>query len=277
MSASPALNPFKDSEKPIDKLLAVMRRLRDPDSGCPWDIEQTFESIKPHTIEEAYEVADAIDRNDMDDLKDELGDLLMQVVFHAQIAAEAGLFTFEDVVDNLVEKLVFRHPHVFGDQTASDAAEVVDIWEAQKAKKRKDSGPLGGITLGLPSLLRAQKIQKRAAKQGFEWENSSDAWAKVAEEYAEVQAAIQQNDKKAVAEELGDLVFCLVNYARMENLDMEAIMRESNDKFIFNFNNMNDFLKVKNKEISDCTLDELLAAWRDSKRTWLYFTGNALG
>ncbi len=267
MSTPPVPKPYENSDKSIDKLLAVMRRLRDPNGGCPWDIEQTFESIKPHTIEEAYEVADAIDRNDMDDLKDELGDLLMQVVFHAQMATEAGLFTFDDVVDNLVEKLVFRHPHVFGDQTAADAAEVVDIWEAQKAKKRKDSGPLGGITLGLPSLLRAQKIQKRAAKQGFEWKNSSDAWIKVAEEYAEVQAAIAQNDKNAVAEELGDLMFCLVNYARMEGLDSEEIMRASNDKFIFNFNNMNSFLKEKNKEISDCALNELLAAWRDSKRT----------
>lgn len=267
MSSSPAPKPFENSDKPIDKLLAVMRRLRDPDGGCPWDVEQTFESIKPHTIEEAYEVADAIDRNDMDDLKDELGDLLMQVVFHAQIATEAGLFTFDDVVDNLVEKLVFRHPHVFGDKTAADAAEVVDIWEEQKAKKRKDNSPLGGITLGLPALLRAQKLQKRAAKQGFTWKSSEDAWKKVDEEYAEVQQAIAQNDQNAVAEELGDLMFCLVNYARIEGLDSEEIMRASNDKFILNFNNMNAFLKLKNKEMADCTLEELLAAWRDSKRT----------
>ncbi len=267
MSASPAPKPFENGDKPIDKLLTVMRRLRDPNDGCPWDVEQTFESIKPHTIEEAYEVADAIDRNDMDDLKDELGDLLMQVVFHTQIAAEASLFTFDDVVDNLVEKLVFRHPHVFGNQSAADAAEVVDIWEAQKAKKRKDTSPLGGVTLGLPALLRAQKLQKRAAKQGFTWKTSKDAWNKVAEEYAEVQAAIANQDKNEIAEELGDLMFCLVNYARLEDLDTEEIMRQSNDKFILNFNNMNDFLQLKNKEIKDCTLDELLSAWRESKRS----------
>lgn len=269
MSAPPATKSPEKShsqgEKPIDKLLAVMARLRDPERGCPWDIEQTFASIIPHTIEEAYEVADAIERGDMEDFKDELGDLLMQVVFHARMAEEQNLFDFDDVVDNLVEKLVFRHPHVFGDQSAANAAEVVDIWEAQKAKKRIDSSTLGGVTRGLPALLRAQKLQKKAAKQGFTWLSSSDAWDKVSEEYAEVQEAISQGDQEHIAEELGDLMFCLVNYARLSGGDAEEIMRKTNNKFINNFNAMESFIKVKNKDLKDCSLMEMLDAWKAVK------------
>lgn len=270
MSASPTIKPSENGavqgEKPIDKLLSVMARLRDPERGCPWDIEQTFESIIPHTIEEAYEVADAIERGDMEDFKDELGDLLMQVVFHARMAEEQNLFNFSDVADNLVEKLVFRHPHVFGDQNAANAAEVIDIWETQKAKKRSDSSTLSGVTRGLPALLRAQKLQKKAAKQGFTWKNSSDAWDKVSEEYAEVQDAISQGNQEDIAEEIGDLMFCLVNYARLSGFDAEEIMRKSNDKFINNFSAMESFLKVKNKELKDCDLAEMLEAWKASKQ-----------
>lgn len=270
MSASPTTKSKENcpvqGEKPIDKLLAVMARLRDPERGCPWDIEQTFESIIPHTIEEAYEVADAIERGDMEDFKDELGDLLMQVVFHARMAEEQDLFDFDDVADNLVEKLVFRHPHVFGDQHAADAAEVIDIWEAQKAKKRSDSSTLAGVTRGLPALLRAQKLQKKAAKQGFTWKTSSDAWNKVAEEYAEVQEAISQGNQQHIAEEIGDLMFCLVNYARLSGLDAEEIMRKSNDKFVNNFNTMESFLKIRNKEVKDCDLAEMLDAWKAAKQ-----------
>lgn len=271
MSAPPASKAPKNNEisgdKPIERLLAVMARLRDPERGCPWDIEQTFESIIPHTIEEAYEVADAIERGDMDDVKDELGDLLMQVVFHARMAEEKKLFDFNDVVENLVEKLVFRHPHVFGDQSAADAAEVVDIWEAQKAKKRRDSGALAGVTRGLPALLRAQKLQKKAAKQGFTWKNPADAWAKVDEEYAELRAAISQGDQAHIAEELGDLMFCLVNYARLTGHDAEEVMRKANEKFILNFNNMEKFVHSKNKELADCGLAELLDAWTAVKKS----------
>jgi MazG family protein len=271
MSAPPESKAPKNNEisgdKPIERLLAVMVRLRDPERGCPWDIEQTFESIIPHTIEEAYEVADAIERGDMDDVKDELGDLLMQVVFHARMAEEKKLFDFNDVVENLVEKLVFRHPHVFGDQSAADAAEVVDIWEAQKAKKRRDSGALAGVTRGLPALLRAQKLQKKAAKQGFSWKNPADAWAKVDEEYAELQAAISQGDQAHIAEELGDLLFCLVNYARLTGHDAEEVMRKANEKFILNFNNMEKFVHSKNKELADCGLAELLDAWTAAKKS----------
>lgn len=265
MTALSGRNPAENNQKTLQELLDVMARLRDPATGCPWDIEQTFESIIPHTIEEAYEVADAIERDDMDDFKDELGDLLMQVVFHARMAEEKNLFDFQDVVTNLVDKLVFRHPHVFGDQKAQNSAEVVDIWETQKAKKRQDSGTFSDVTKGLPALLRAQKLQKKAAKQGFTWNNSDEAWAKVDEEYAEVRVAISAGDKDQIAEELGDLMFCLVNYARMEGFDAEEIMRQSNNKFISNYNNMELFLKVNNKAVSGCTLDELLAAWAAAK------------
>lgn len=269
MSAPPAAKTAENKdiqgEKPIDRLLAVMARLRDPERGCPWDIEQTFETIIPHTIEEAYEVADAIERGDMEDFKDELGDLLMQVVFHARMAEEKNLFNFNDVVDNLTEKMVFRHPHVFGDQSAADAAEVVDIWEIQKAKKRNDVNALGGVTRGLPALLRAQKLQKKVAKQGFTWKTSDDAWSKVAEEYAEVQEAISRGNQEDIAEEMGDLMFCLANYARLNGFDAEEIMRKSNNKFISNFNAMENFLKSKNKELKDCGLTEMLAAWEAVK------------
>lgn len=270
MSAPPATKPLKNSDipcdTPIERLRAVMARLRDPEHGCPWDIEQTFESIIPHTIEEAYEVADAIERGDMEDFKDELGDLLMQVIFHARMAEEKHLFDFNDIVDNLVEKLIFRHPHVFGDQKAQNSAEVVDIWEAQKAKKRKDSSTLAGVTRGLPALLRAQKLQKKVAKQGFTWKTSCDAWTKVTEEYAEVQSAISEGNQEDIAEELGDLMFCLVNYARLEGLDAEEIMRQSNNKFINNYNAMESFLKVKNKKMKDCDLAEMLDAWKAAKQ-----------
>lgn len=256
---------IKDHNDYMSRLLAIMQRLRDPEHGCPWDIEQNFQSIAPHTIEEAYEVVDAIERGDMDDLKDELGDLLLQVVFHARMAEEQGLFDFKDIAAHLVDKLIYRHPHVFGDQTARNPADVHVIWEAQKAKKQPNAGPLDGVTRGLPALLRAQKLQKKAAKQGFEWKTSSDAWIKVEEEYGEVREAIAGKDADKVAEELGDLMFCLVNYARMSGFDAEEIMRQTNDKFISNFNKMNDFIKVKNKDMKDCTLAELLEAWGAAK------------
>lgn len=259
------ITPEQPDDTPIERLITVMRRLRDPDGGCPWDIEQTFQSIAPHTIEEAYEVADAITRGDMAELKDELGDLLLQVVFHAQMAQEEKLFDFNEIVDNLVEKLVYRHPHVFGDQKAQNSADVNVIWEAQKDKKRNDSSVLDGVTRGLPALLRAYKLQNKAAKQGFTWRSSSDAWSKVEEEYAEVRQAISQKNQEDIAEELGDLMFCLVNFARLNGLESEEIMRKTNDKFINNYKSMESFLKVKNKEVKDCDLDELLTAWRESK------------
>lgn len=251
---------------PMEKLLWVMARLRDPAGGCPWDLEQNFKSIAPYTIEEAYEVADAIDRGDMKDLKEELGDLLLQSVYHAQMAAEQDLFHFDDVAGAVADKMIARHPHVFGDATAANADDVTGIWDAQKAKEKPESADIfATVTKGLPALLRAQKLQKKAAKEGFTWADSKAAWVKAQEEFLEAREALDSGDKNAIAEELGDLLFCLVNVARLEGLDAEEIMRECNGKFINNYNVMKDYLKVKNKDISTLNLDEMIAAWKASK------------
>lgn len=251
---------------PMEKLLWVMARLRDPNGGCPWDLEQNFKSIAPYTIEEAYEVADAIDRGDMKDLKEELGDLLLQSVYHAQMANEQELFNFDDVAAAVADKMIARHPHVFGDQNAANADDVTAIWDVQKAKeKAPDNDIFASVTRGLPALLRAQKLQKKAAKEGFTWATSNDAWTKVEEEYLEAKNALQSGDKNAIADELGDLMFCLVNVARLEGLDAEEIMRNCNSKFVSNYNIMKDYLKVKNQDISTLNLDQMVAAWKASK------------
>lgn len=245
-----------------------MTQLRDPDDGCPWDIEQTFETIAPHTLEEAYEVVDAIERNDMHDLKDELGDLLLQVVFHAQMASEARLFSFDDVVEHLSNKLIFRHPHVFNKdaQKADGPANVLDIWEQQKQleNKEKEQG-LEGITKGLPSLLRAQKIQKKAAKSGFEWKNVNDIISKVEEELSELRHEITQNNVEKAEEELGDLLFVLANLGRYLKIDAEESARKANNKFIKRYNGMVEDSKLKNKEFRNLTLNEMMNLWQDQK------------
>lgn len=250
----------------MDKLLWVMAQLRNPDGGCPWDLEQDFKSIAPYTIEEAYEVADAIDRGDMNDLKEELGDLLLQAVYHAQMAKEQSLFDFDAVAAAVADKMIARHPHVFGDVSAASADDVTGIWDRQKAKEKPQDGDIfSSVTRGLPALLRAQKLQKKAAKEGFTWATSGDAWKKVEEEYQEAQAALGSGDKNAIADELGDLMFCLVNVARLEGLDAEEIMRNCNGKFISNYNMMKDYLKVKNQDISNLNLEQMVAAWKASK------------
>ena len=247
---------------PINKLKNIMQSLRDPDSGCPWDIEQTFESILPHTIEEAYEVADAIERHDIVDLKDELGDLLFQVVYHSQMASEKDLFTFDDVVEAVTEKMVSRHPHVFGDKNANSADDVNDIWEAQKEQEKSNQGALDTVTRGLPSLLRAAKLQRKAAKTGFEWPSSDQAFEKLEEEIQEFKEANSADHKE---EELGDLLFCLVNYARMEGFNAEEALRKANEKFIKRFKGMEKTAAHKNKTLKDYTLDEMLALWQQQK------------
>lgn len=241
-----------------------MAKLRDPETGCPWDIEQNFKSIIPYTIEEAYEVADAIERGDMDEFKEELGDLLLQVIFHCQMAAEQNIFTFDDVVTSLVEKLVYRHPHVFGNEKAANSAEVVHIWEARKAAKKKTESAIDGVTLGLPSLLRAQKLQKKAAKSGFVWPDSESAWNKLEEELIEFKEAKTQEDK---AEELGDVMFCIVNYARMNGLDAENILTATNKKFEERFKAMERHLDSDNKNLENSSLDEKLSAWNKGKKS----------
>jgi nucleoside triphosphate diphosphatase len=215
----------------IQPLIDVMARLRDPESGCPWDVEQDFVTIAPYTIEEAYEVADAIERCDMVALKDELGDLLFQTVFHARMAEESGLFDFDDVVAAICAKMISRHPHVFGDAEKPD-------WEGLKAAeraKRADDSALGGVALGLPALLRAEKLQKRAARTGFDWPDASGARAKVDEEILEIEAATSQD---GLEDEFGDLLFATVNWARKLGIDPEAALRRANGKFERRFRHM---------------------------------------
>lgn len=209
----------------LDRLTAIMRRLRDPETGCEWDSVQTFATIAPYTIEEAYEVADAIERGDLDGLADELGDLQLQVVFHAQMATESGQFTLDDVLTRICDKLERRHPHIFGDAATSPG------WEALKAAERSkapDSSALAGVALALPALERANKLQKRAARTGFDWPDASGARAKVVEELAELDA---ETDQAAREEELGDLLFAVVNLARKLKIEPEAALRAANAKF----------------------------------------------
>jgi len=230
----------------IAPLAQIMRQLRDPESGCPWDVKQDFASIAPYTIEEAYEVADAIERADMDDLKDELGDLLLQVVFHSQMASElpeSGGFDLGDVIQSICDKMVRRHPHVFGDAAADGAEAVVTNWEAIKAAERAgkeaDNSAMAGVAHALPALLRAQKIQKRASRVGFDWEDAEGPKAKIAEELAEVESA---QSEEAIEEEVGDLIFAAVNYARHLGVDAEGALKKASRKFESRFRKMEGFL-----------------------------------
>lgn len=252
----------KSSERPIDRLLGIMRALRDPENGCPWDLEQTFKTIAPYTVEEAYEVADAIERENVNDLKEELGDLLLQIVFHAQMATEENHFDFDDVATALCDKLVYRHPHVFGDESAANAAEVLTIWNARKDAEKKGDSAIDGVTLGLPALLRAQKLQKKAGKSGFVWPDAESAWEKLEEELQEFKDA---NTKEEEADELGDLLFCIVNYARLKGHDAEEILTATNKKFERRFKAMETVLSEQNKKLPDLPLEDMLDAWRAGK------------
>ncbi len=235
----------------ISPLLMIMERLRNRESGCPWDIEQDFASIAPYTIEEAYEVSDAIDRGDFDDLKDELGDLLLQVVFHSQMAMEKGLFDFGDVVEAICSKMINRHPHVFNDGQAASADEVVANWEAIKAyereSKKKTDSSLSGVAMALPALLRAQKIQKRAARIGFDWPDVSGATAKLLEEIDELKDA---KSAQAQFEEFGDLLFAAVNVARHLKIDAEAALKAGTSKFERRFRAMESMSGIGFAELS---------------------------
>lgn len=250
----------------LEKLLSIMALLRDPNGGCPWDLEQDFASIAPYTIEEAYEVADAIEQNDMEALKDELGDLLLQIVFHSQMAAERGLFTFADVADHVADKMVRRHPHVFGDAHAASANDVSAVWEAvkdQENKRRTASSVLDDVPNSLPAITKAQKLQKRAASIGFEWENAQGALEKLDEEIAELKAAVDKGDEENIADELGDVFFTLVNYGRMRGLDCEAVVRKSNVKFTNRFK----YVETKVKQTSQATLADMEIFWQEAKQS----------
>ncbi len=219
----------------IDRLLAIMARLRDPVRGCPWDLQQDFRSIAPHTIEEAYEVADAIERSDLAQLRDELGDLLFQVAFHARLAGEQGAFAFDDVVDAICNKLTRRHPHVFGDAAVTDAREQTEAWERfkqqERAAKAQDGGALADVPVGFPALTRARKLGLRAAAAGFDWPDAAGPRAKIDEELAELDSARTGGDARRLEAELGDLLFSVVNLARHLALDPETALRRANDRF----------------------------------------------
>jgi nucleoside triphosphate diphosphatase len=257
----------------IDELLQVMARLRSRDGGCPWDVEQTFHTIAPYTIEEAYEVAEAIERDDMAALQDELGDLLFQVVFHARMAEEAGRFAFDDVVRGIVDKMVRRHPHVFGDKNIPDAAAQTRHWEDLKADERavraeagQSNGPasaLDGVALGLPALLRALKLQKRAARVGFDWPGTLQVFEKIDEELAELQQEIETDgDSERVTDEIGDLLFVLVNLARHLEVDPEGALRHANAKFERRFRAVE---RAFDHDLAGVSLDRMEAAWQRAK------------
>lgn len=264
----------------LDKLLAIMARLRDPERGCPWDLEQDFASIAPYTLEEAHEVAEAIARKDMQNLEEELGDLLLQVVFHAQMAREQQLFDFEDVARGIADKLIRRHPHVFpggrldGDTAAIAPAEVSANWDRIKAEEKAARGErparlLDAVGSGLPALTRAEKLQKKASKVGFDWNDPRAVIAKLREELDEVDAELERADQDAREDELGDLLFCVVNLARHLELDCEMALKRCNAKFERRFGHVEDALAAQGRALTDASLDEMEALWVEAKRKGL--------
>jgi ATP diphosphatase len=265
-----------DSPPPIDRLREVMRRLRDPNGGCPWDVEQSFATIAPYTIEEAYEVAEAIQNDDMDALKDELGDLLLHFVFHAQMAAEAQRFDFDAVAEAIADKMIRRHPHVFADQTVDDAAAQTKAWEAQKAAERAAKArvagvapsALDGVTVGLPALTRALKLQKRAGRVGFDWTEAPPILDKIAEEIGELRSEMTAPVRAAdrLEDELGDLLFACVNLARHLEVDPESALRRTNAKFERRFRRVEALLAADGKRPEQVALDVMEALWERAKR-----------
>ena len=254
--------------RPIDRLLAVMARLRDPIAGCPWDREQNFATIAPYTIEEAYEVGDAIERGDLAALKDELGDLLLQVVFHARMAEEGGLFAFDDVAAAIADKMVRRHPHVFGDAKIASVAAQDEAWEAHKAAERQEKGEadsvLDGVALALPALLRAAKISKRAARIGFNWPDARAVLPKIAEEIAELEHEMQSDaPQAALEEEMGDLLFAAANLSRKLDIEPETALRRATAKFERRFRRVETLAAARN---TGRDLDALEALWAEVKR-----------
>ncbi len=254
----------------IDRLLAIMARLRDPEHGCPWDRQQTLASIVPHTLEEAYELAEAIETHDTEAIRQELGDLLFQVVFYAQIGREQGLFDFDDVATAIADKMLRRHPPVFGEARVADAEQQSAQWEAIKAAERGndngDDSALAGVSTALPALSRARKLQQRAARSGFDWPDHGGVLAKLEEELDEVREALEAGEAGAIAEELGDLLFVCVNLVRHARLDPEAVLRHANRKFERRFRTMERLARVQH----GCTLEQLdlaqqEALWQQSK------------
>ncbi len=268
------MQPDRPEQTPIQRLLALMARLRDPAAGCPWDLEQNFATIAPHTIEEAYEVADAVSRGNMEDLKGELGDLLFQVVFHARMAEEAKAFNFDAVTIALVDKMIHRHPHVFGSAERADSTRQTVAWETQKAEERaaraKGSGQaasaLDDVTLGLPALTRAIKLQNRAARVGFDWPDIDPVFEKLDEELGELKREIvAAPDQARLADELGDVLFVVANLARHLKVDPEAALRGANAKFERRFRRVEGLLQADGRSPEQSTLAEMDRLWDQAK------------
>jgi nucleoside triphosphate diphosphatase len=267
------MKPSRD----IATLTEIMAQLRTPVTGCPWDLEQDFSTIAPYTIEEAYEVADAIERGDLNDLNDELGDLLLQVVFHARMAEEAGRFDFGDVVQAITAKMIRRHPHVFGGVDAQDAADVKKRWDAIKAEEKAEraspgdaanaGGLLADVPVALPALTRAVKLQKRAGKVGFDWNDPHAVLAKIREEIGEIEEELGDGsqDRDRLADELGDILFAVANLARHLALDPEAALRRANAKFVRRFRHIETELGRAGRDPADASLDEMEALWTEAK------------
>lgn len=258
--------------KNTQQLLDIMERLRHPETGCAWDVKQDFNSLIPYVIEEAYEVADAIEREDFDDLRAELGDLLLQVVFHSQMANEQGLFNFEQVAQGICEKLIRRHPHVFADAVFATDAERHQAWEQSKAderqEKNKPSEPysvLSGVAGNLPALIECEKIQDRAAHHGFDWKTVLPVFDKVEEELAEIKEAWQSGDQAHIQEEVGDLLLVAVNLARHLKVNPEVALKQSTKKFAKRFNYIEQQIEASGRSLKDCELDELDAFWHEAK------------
>ena len=255
----------------LDKLLQIMKDLRDPDSGCPWDIEQTFSSIAAYTVEEAYEVADAIEQGDMQELKGELGDLLFQVVFHSQMAYEKGEFDFDDVVKAICEKLVRRHPHVFENRKVESKEALHKEWESHKKKERAekseaDEGRLAGVTSALPALRWSEKLQKRAASHGFDWDEVGPVFDKLDEEIGELKAEIKHPDNhERITDEMGDILFASVNLAKHLGVNPEQALRDANRKFISRFELVEQLMETDGKLMEECGVDTLIDYWKKAK------------
>jgi nucleoside triphosphate diphosphatase len=275
-SSDPPMKPSKD----ISRLIEIMAALRNPQTGCPWDVEQDFSTIAPYTIEEAYEVLDAVQRHDMHDLREELGDLLLQVVFHARMAEEAGSFDFGDVVEAITTKMIRRHPHVFGDEDAREAGMAKGMWERIKAEEKAERkarrangderepehGYLDDVTVALPALSRALKLQQKAARVGFDWGAAGPILDKIEEEIGEIREAMAEGRRDLIAEEFGDILFALVNLGRHLNIDPEAALRGTNEKFRSRFHAVERGLKAEGKALDAASLDEMEALWQRAKK-----------
>lgn len=256
-----------DKGRQLDRLRAIMHRLRAP-GGCPWDAEQTHDSLVSNLIEEAYETVDAIQRNDLEHLREELGDLLLQVVFHSELAQESGRFDMDDVARGISDKLVRRHPHVFAASDAATTDAVLQQWDEIKRNEKgtEEEAYLHGTGKGLPALLRASKLQKKAAKVGFDWPTQSGVLAKIREEVVELEAAVDEQDLKAVDEEIGDLLFSVVNLVRFRKLDPEMVLAAANEKFERRFGDMEQRLKAAGISLEEATVDQMDDAWEAAKR-----------